>query len=78
MSCEMVEDFVFKAAADGAGYVFTFIEAVMCDEQTAEKVRAFIKAARQAKQLIGQGASRQELRMYITKQGRKRIWEVRR
>jgi hypothetical protein len=78
MSLQDVENFVYQAAADGASYVHTHIEAAMCDEQSAEKVRAFIKAAKQAKQLIGRGASRQELRMYIGKQGRKKIWEVQR
>lgn len=70
MSCQDVEDFVYQAVADGASYVFTFIEAVMCDEITAKKVRAFITAASQAQKLLNEGVTREEIGRRVSAQGR--------
>ena len=75
MSCLDVEDFVYQAVADGAGYVFTFIEAVMCDEETAEKVRAFITAAKEAERLLAEGASREQIGQRVSSEGREKFWE---
>ena len=75
LSCQDVRDFVYQAVADGAGCVFTFIEAVMCDEETAEKVRTFIAAANQAERLLGDGASREEAGHRVSAAGKKKFWE---
>lgn len=75
MSCRDAEDFVYQAVADGAGYVFTFIEAVMCDEETAEKVRAFITAAKEAERLLADGASREQIGQRVSAEGKSKFWD---
>ncbi len=75
MSCQDVEDFVYQAVADGAGYVFTFIEAVMCDETTAKKVQAFIAAAKEAERLLNEGVGREEIAKRVSPTGRKKFWD---
>jgi hypothetical protein len=74
MTCRDVEDFVYQAVADGASYVFTYIEAVLCQNSDAEKVRAFIAAAKQAKKLLDDGASREEISQRVSPAGRKKFW----
>ena len=56
-----VEDFVFDAAAGGASEVFTVIAGEMCRGEGPAKVRAFIRAAKEAKRRLDAGASREEL-----------------
>jgi len=75
MSCQDVEDFVYQAVADGAGYVFTYIEAVLCRDNAAEKVKAFIAAAKQAKKLLDDGAGREEVGQRVSPAGRKKFWD---
>lgn len=74
MSCQDIEDFVYQTVADGASYVFTFIEAVMCDESTAEKVRTFTSTARHAEKLLGDGASREEIGNRVSESGKNKFW----
>ena len=74
MSCGDVEDFVFQAVADGASSVFTVVESAMCDDETAEKVRAFIRAAKEACSLLAAGASRQDLAQRVSDEGKRRFW----
>jgi len=74
MSCRDVEDFVYQAVADGASYVFTFIEAVMCNEITAEKVQAFITTAREVQKLLNEGATRKEIGRRVSAHGRENFW----
>ena len=61
MSCRDVEDFIYQAVADGASYCFTYIEAAMCNQATAEKVRAFVAAADRAKQMLDGQTTRDEI-----------------
>lgn len=68
MSCQEVENFVYQAAADGASYVFTYIEATMCDENTAEKVKTFIAAAKQTEKLLRQGLNRNKIAQHVNAQ----------
>ena len=68
------QDFVFKSAADGAGYVFTYIEPIMCNDATAKKVQTFISAAKQAKCLLDEGMSRKQLLKYVSLEGREKFW----
>jgi len=75
MDCHDVEDFVYTAARDGASFVFTYVESVMCNEETAKKVCSFIKAAKHAEQLLNEGADREEVGECISDSGRKKFWD---
>jgi hypothetical protein len=61
MTEQDVEAFVFDAVAGGASEVFTVVAGEMCHEDGAEKVRAFIRAAKEAKQHLDAGADRRSL-----------------
>lgn len=56
-----VERWVFEAAADGASEVFTIVWRDMCTPECAEKVEAFVRAARKVKALLDGGCGRGEL-----------------
>jgi hypothetical protein len=56
-----VEDWVWHAAGAGACGIFTLVARDMCTPECAEKVRAFIRAARQVKGLLDSGCPRGEL-----------------
>ncbi len=76
MSPQDVEDFVFQAAADGASSVFTYVSATMTNEATVKKVRAFIRAAKEAKRLLDAGAPREALRERVSPEGREKFWAL--
>lgn len=57
LSESQVEQWVFEAAADGAASVFTIAAAVMCTTETAAKVRAFVRAAKEVKRLLSEAAA---------------------
>ncbi|OGJ92327.1 MAG: hypothetical protein A2268_06240 [Candidatus Raymondbacteria bacterium RifOxyA12_full_50_37] len=61
MTHEDVRNFVFSTAAQGASSVTTWVEANMCNEQAALKVKCFIQAAKEVKDLIDRGNSREEI-----------------
>ena len=69
-----VRDFVFQAAADAASWVFSYLASDMCDETTARKVRGFIEAGKEVKQMIDRGAGREEVGKLVSVAGRKRFW----
>ena len=75
MTCADIADWVFQAAADGAASVFTYVSATMCNEPTVEKVHAFIAAAKEAKDMIDGGASREDVGKLVSEAGRKRFWD---
>jgi len=75
MDCGDVEDFVYSAVRDGASFVFTYVEAVMCNEETAKKVRSFIKAAKHAERLLNEGAGREEIGQCVSEGGKKKFWD---
>ena len=56
-----VEDWVWHAASAGACGIFTSVAREMCTPECAEKVRAFIRAARRVKELLDGGCPRGEL-----------------
>ena len=62
LSVPGVERWVFESVADGASRIFTHVERGMCTAETAEKVRAFIRAARQVEELLAEGFPREKLR----------------
>jgi len=61
-----VEEFVFRAVADGASRVVTYIEGSMCGVETVPKVLAFIRAAKQVERLFAEGVSRQQIEGYAS------------
>jgi hypothetical protein len=75
MTGQDVDDFVFQAVADGASSVVTYIEGTMCTEQTAAKVKAFIRAAKQVESLIAEGCSRAELALHVSESGKRKFWD---
>ena len=74
-SCVAHGDLVFQAAADGASSVFTVVEGSMVRGETEEKVRTFIRAAKEAKRLFDAGAGREEIGGRVSPNGRKKFWE---
>ncbi|MCY3020177.1 MAG: hypothetical protein NTW87_14260, partial [Planctomycetota bacterium] len=46
-----------------------------CDEASVAKVRAFMGAGQEAKQLLGDGCSREELRQRASAAGRRKLWD---
>lgn len=61
MTKQDVRNYVFNAAADGASSVFTVIEDSMCNNETAEKVSVFIKAAKEIESMLKNGSTRQDI-----------------
>ena len=59
-----VEEWVFDAAADGASGVHTGVGRNMCTPEAAEKVRAFVRAAKNVERLLAEGCPRERLREY--------------
>jgi hypothetical protein len=59
---EQVEQWVFDAVTDGASGVTTHVGRNMCTPETAEKVKAFIRAAKKVERLLAEGCSRERLR----------------
>ncbi len=72
---ELVRDFLFQAAADGASSVFTIIEGSLSTEEGHRKVMAFKAAGEQAARLLADGCSRQELGSYVSARGQARFWQ---
>lgn len=75
MDVTEVQDFVFIAAADGASAVSLTLGEISCQEAYHPKVRAFIAAAREAKELLDGGCSREELRQRASAAGREKLWD---
>jgi len=75
MDEEMVRDFVFQAAADGASQVFTIIEGTLSTEEGYPKVMAFKAAGEEVDKLLREGCSRDELGTYVSERGKARFWD---
>ncbi len=75
MSCRDVEDFVYQSAADGASSVITYVAEGMCNEDGVAKVHAFLSAAKDARQLIAAGCSREEIGQRVSAEGRRKLWD---
>ena len=75
MSVQDVEDFVFQSAADGASGVITYVAEMTCNAESVPKVHAFIRAAKEAKQLIDEGCSRDEIAQRVSTEGRAKLWD---
>jgi hypothetical protein len=75
MSVQDVEDLVFRSAADGASGVVTYVAETMCNEVTVPKVHAFIRAAKEAQRLLGEGCPREQLGRRVSAEGRAKLWE---
>lgn len=75
MTCQDVEDFVFKSAADGASGVVTYVSPILCNEDGVAKVHAFIRAAREAKRMLDGGCTREQIAQCVSPRGREGLWE---
>jgi len=75
MNEELVRDFVFQAAADGASQVFTIIEGTLTTDEGYSKVMAFKAAGEDVAQLLAEGCSREELRSCVSDRGKARFWD---
>jgi len=75
LDVELIRDFVFQAAADGASQVFTIIEGTLSTEEEHPKVMAFKAAGEEVEKLLGDGCSREELGTYVSERGRARFWD---
>ena len=75
MNLTDIRDFVFKAAADGAGRVFTYIPENSCCLENIEKVKTFIDAAKQVDSALCRGASRSEIMTWVTRDGMNKFWD---
>ena len=75
MDEELVRDFLFQAAADGASSLFTIIEGTLSNDEGHDKVMAFKKAGEEAERLLAEGCSRQKLGSYVTEHGKERFWD---
>ncbi|MBN2301388.1 MAG: hypothetical protein JXN60_02600 [Lentisphaerae bacterium] len=75
MTARDVSDFVFQAVADGASYVFTFMDAIMCKPETLAKVRVFHHAAEKAKQMLQSGKTLDDVADMVSPDGRRKFWD---
>lgn len=75
MNLTDIRDFVFKAAADGAGRVFTYVPENSCCLENIEKVKTFIDAAKQVDSALCRGASRSEIMTWVTRDGMNKFWD---
>lgn len=76
MNCQDISDFVFQAVADGASTVFTYVGPTMCNPKTVEKVHTFINTAKQAEQMLKEGASRDKIGECVSDEGKKKFWDI--
>lgn len=74
MTPQDVRDFVFQAVADGASSVHTIVEQILCADSEVPKVLTFIAAAKEAKRLLSEGATRAEVGELVSPAGRERFW----
>ncbi len=65
MTVNQAYDFSVAAAMDGARYVFTAIEGIMCNEETVAKVRALQEGARDVRKMLLEGATRESLSVLL-------------
>jgi hypothetical protein len=75
MSVQEVEDFVYQSAADGASSVVTYVAEGMCNDDGVAKVHAFIRAGKEAKRLVAEGCSREEIGQIVSAEGKQKLWE---
>jgi hypothetical protein len=75
MSPQDVEDFVFQSAADRASSVVTYVAEGMCNDSGVAKVHAFIRAGKEAKRMVEQGCTREEIAERVSHEGRRKLWE---
>lgn len=71
-----VRDWVFKAVADGASYVFTHVSNGMTGEEGVKKINAFMEAAEIVETMLEGGAKREDLIVEVSERGKKRFWDT--
>ena len=57
-----IERWVYESAADGPSGIFTIADRELCNSSDAEKIRAFIRAAKDVKRFLAEGCPRERLR----------------
>lgn len=75
LTVDEVRDFVFKAVADGACAVFTYVEGLLVQEPQRSKVFAFIEAAKQVEKALGEGATPADIAGFVSDEGKAKFWE---
>jgi hypothetical protein len=75
LSVQEVEDFVYQSVADGANSVHSYVEESLCSEPNITKVKAFIRAAKKAQQVLSGGATREDVGKLVSATGRAKFWE---
>ena len=75
MTTRDVEDFVFQSCADGASSVTLVVAEIMCTDEGVAQTHAFIRAAKEAKGLVEEGASREEIGERVSAEGRAKLWD---
>jgi hypothetical protein len=75
LTLKEVEDWVYQAAADGAGYVFSTVEESMCRGDKTEKVKTFMEAAKRVENALQEGATREEIGSWVSEAGKERFWD---
>ncbi|HHY23700.1 MAG TPA: hypothetical protein GX527_05605 [Clostridiaceae bacterium] len=71
-----IEDWVYKAVADGTSCVFTTIVDDMLDDDTVEKVKIFIKSSKNAEKMLKEGISREKIGDMVSYEGREKFWNL--
>lgn len=71
-----VRDWVIKAVADGASYVFTHVTIGLTDEAGVKKIEAFLEAAETVDLMLASGAGREDLLAEVTDAGKQRFWDT--
>ena len=69
-----VRDWIFKAVADGASYVFTHVSTGMVDEVTVRKVYTFMETAERVGAMLKAGAETGDLLAEVSDEGKRRFW----
>ncbi len=69
-----VEDFVFKAVADGASTLFTHVSADMIDDLSVKKVLKFIDTCETVKDIFKKGGTRCDLLTQVSEKGKIKFW----
>lgn len=75
MSVQEVEDFVFKSCADGASGVTLVLSELLCEARGVAQTEAFIRAGKEARRLLEEGCSREEIGQRVSPEGREKLWE---
>ena len=69
-----IRDWIYKAIADGASYVFTHVSNNMVNEKTVRKINVFMETAERVGTMIDSGATSADFLAEVSENGKKRFW----